>query len=302
MGTFIKGTGDYLERCCGCRVGPCDNAALPTFVKRTASVSKTKCGHAEFGTSSSPPKIYLTVTFSGQTECKSYHAENCPPAACDYAGRYVFSGTSTYTRPACGAPTSGNVALYDDATTICVSDNFLQNQTLVYGDMLSFACGVTGVFSWFNDSKTQRHLVVSSACISASPSSDGFSTTGQEVLSSEYTTATLSGDVDAAMPSFSGSFTTGASTAFFDQTADELTITKRKMEYKFTLPTMTGYSCYKLYWVERFTPAGGGAPTDTSRTYLWNGTDSETGVYTINAPSTPGETEILDVEAYCECS
>lgn len=41
------------------------SVSAPSLLCRTASVSLTKCGHAEFGTPSSPPKRYLTKTFSG---------------------------------------------------------------------------------------------------------------------------------------------------------------------------------------------------------------------------------------------
>lgn len=122
-----------------------------------------------------------------------------------------------------------------------------------------------------------------------------------ETLSSEYTTAQLLTDVDAALPAFSGSYSSGVTcTAFYDLSSNELTATKRALQYKFAILGGLG-GCYKITWVERFTPEGGGSPTDTARSYLWDGVATETGVYTITPPSSQGTTAIANVVATYDC-
>jgi hypothetical protein len=84
--------------------------------------------------------------------------------------------------------------------------------------------------------------------------------------------------------------------------SDEVTMTKRKAEYKFTIPSLTGYTCYRITWVERFAPEAGGSPTNTALTYVWNGTDTETPVYELEVPDIQGATEVVSVVADCFCS
>ena len=85
-----------------------------------------------------------------------------------------------------------------------------------------------------------------------------------------------------------------------DLTSDELTMTKRALQYKFTLPTLTGFSAYQIDWIERFTPVVGSV-VDTPKTYNWDGVATETGAYTVNAPATPGEVTIVSVVGTVTC-
>lgn len=113
-------------------------------------------------------------------------------------------------------------------------------------------------------------------------------------LSNEHTTAQVKAQADDEVSgSFAGFYTTPAKSAFRDDPADEQSAIRRKLQYKITMPNLTGYSVYEVQWLERFTPAGGGAPTDTPRTYNWDGAASETAPYVVDAPSANGTTTII---------
>lgn len=122
-------------------------------------------------------------------------------------------------------------------------------------------------------------------------------------LSDEYTTVELEADVDAALPAFSGGYSSGACSdgAFFDISTDERTITKRAMEYLFELPDLTGHVCYRIDWEEVFTPEGGGSPTVTPKFYNWDGVATETPAYTIDPPATQGTTTVENVAVSFDC-
>lgn len=291
MGTFIRGTGDSSQRCCGCgsRSNPCDNPPSATLVCRTASASLTKCGFNEWtGYVSTPPKIYRTSTLGG-TQTARQTSSGC--TICNSLISYVFSGSSTYTRLSCSVTDSRQVVVYEYATNCSTLTN---TNTLTASDV-----GLLG----FTDSYTSTvHTSTGPGCVAGTPEYD-FIGTATNTLSNEYTTSDLSDDVSTNLPYFSGPFSDAYCTgAYYDISSDELTITKRKMEYKFTLPSLSGYSCYKLTWDEVFTPEGGGSTTVTSKSYLWNGTDTETSVYTINVPANQGTTVVSNITASCSCS
>lgn len=266
----------------------------PTLVCRTASASRTKCGYGEYVVST-PLKIYLTRALSGSITC-SQNANNDCSGGCDHQSTYTWSGSCSYSRPACTLTTGGSQFEQDylpctNPTTSSTISNICR-----YED--GFICAST----------TQALTATTRTLTAVGCDGAKYNQVGSvvETLSSEYTTAQLDSDVDAAIPAFSGSYSSGTcSGAYYNKTTDELTISKRGMQYKFTLPDLStwgiggGYYTYSISWVERFTPTGGGSPTDTVKCYQWDGSATETGVYTINPPSTNGTTTIQDVVAGC---
>lgn len=255
---------------------------LGTVLKRSVSASKTKCGFAEWsGYESSPPKIYQRIDFSGTITFREWSGAACS-GTCVSLSESIHSGYCTIDRGTCvygveagskrfkGYSDCGTTLVVDDTTGACgfwedyPDVDFSSTVSSTVRTKTGLACEVTGSYT--------------------------------ETISNEFTTAILSTDVDAALPAFSGSFlTTGSSSALYDLSTDELTITKRALQYKLPLPSLAalGYSTYYVQWIERFTPAGGGSPVDTVKSYTWDGSATETPVYTINPPSTPGSTAIL---------
>jgi hypothetical protein len=318
MGTFIRGTGDSSQRCCGCgsRSNPCDSPTIATLVCRTASASKTKCGFEEFGTPSSPPKKYLVKSQSG-----GLTNTQDPLGPNEIIDSVSWSGNITYTRPACTYTDNRQVVVtHSEALGACSGTN---TQTGVKGqaDYLGSYGGTdpNGCYMLATDCSNSIPVGLQSCCSAGTvntttqttfadiscPGYLGGTVTGSNVivtLSSEYTTSDLETDVTNAIPAFSGSFSSGSCTgAFYDKTSDEFTITKRKMQYKFTFSSISGYSCFKITWNETFTPEGGGSSTSTAKSYLWNGTDTETPVYTIDVPVSQGTTTITNVVQSCSC-
>ena len=110
-------------------------------------------------------------------------------------------------------------------------------------------------------------------------------------LSDEYTTAQLIADVVADLPSYPGTYA-GTCSSLRDLSSNELTYSIRRFKYKFILPDLTGFSCYKIAWLE-------GA---TAKSYFWNGTDTETPEYgPVDEPASNGTVGISSVVATCDC-
>jgi hypothetical protein len=235
---------------------------------------------------SSPPKIFSRITLGGTLTFTEWSGAGCS-GSCLTVTDIIHSGYCTVSRTSCTDDVTlgeKNIKGYDDCSrTTLVVDDVTNNCT--------FLADYTGPS--FSSVFTNTSLTVTS-------SDCEYTGSYTETLSDEYTTAQLISDVDAAIPAFSGAFSTGSGTAFFDVTTDELTATKRALEYKFALPALValGYTTYRLDWVERFTPEGG-SPTDTAKFYNWDGSATETGVYTVSAPSTQGTTSIVNVVASC---
>lgn len=294
MSVFFRGQGKPDEQCCGCkgRTGPCDEAPEPTLVCRTAeaSISKDTCYFPEYASPSSPPKYYQEVAYSGSFD-----------TTCQAGARRLetFSGVLALPgAPACAPEVSlgsWNEKIYSTTSTDCdtldsdTTDDIASH--VVNGQAPDYS------LSWFSVSYS-----LTSTVSTLTPTCSGCTGSVTQTLQNEYTTAELWSDTEAAIPAFSGSFANGYCTsALRDLSTDEITATLRAMEYKFTLPTLTDYSCYRISWRETFYPAGGGASSYTSKVYYWDGSATETGTYTIDPPASAGYTEISDVVVTCDC-
>lgn len=114
-------------------------------------------------------------------------------------------------------------------------------------------------------------------------------------LSVPYTTAAMITRLDARLAAAAYSaFAAGMPVASFVKAVDELSAMKEESIYKIShgVPKVGSGLCYKLNWIERFTPADGGDPVDTARDYTWTGGDPESGEFTFAAPVVPGEITI----------
>ena len=271
----------------------------PYFVKRTASSSRTKCGFPEFsGYVSTPPKIYLKRNHSGTVSTAA--ANTAPPG-----GPSNFRDTSETFSGSESIPDRSSCTVVDTVSSSWSVTDIGGTTTGSLSDKLddSTIGGERGCEPFDYDfNPCSPTNTATTRTYSHSFSITGFTSTGSFVITNddEFTTALLESDVDSFMPAFSGSYTSGASTALHDLTSDELTMTKRALQYKFTLPTLTGFSAYQIDWIERFTPVVGSV-VDTPKTYNWDGVATETGAYTVNAPATPGEVTIVSVVGTVTC-
>lgn len=274
-------------------------APSPTIVRRTSSASLSKCGYPEFaGYESTPPKYYLDVTYSGIA-----YLTFSEDAFCQNPCSYYFSelsGTCNYDRSTCNRTQAGNWH-YVETTPSCTmcGPSGPTDTNISFCDLFDpwggSPAGYTESFTATTHTFTGTNTCTLIGCYTVASGSV------TETLSNEFTTALLDSDVTAALPSFSGAFSAGSPSASYDKSTDEVTISKSKAEYKFTLPSIST-PCYKLTWIERFTPEGGGSPTDTAKSYLWDGVSTETGVYTLDVPGSEGTTTIVSIVASCACS
>lgn len=246
---FLKHFRPCVDDCAECKPNPCDSCCPGFTVEyRSRSATKTKCGFEEFGTPSTPPKIYRTVTFSGQSDYE-FHADlTC--TSCEDAQRVVFSGSSTFSRPACEETQTGNAALYGNGDC---SYAFVENQAITIGDMVGYNFGSTGIFSYGVSSPTLRYVAVSDlSCIPyLGTNSQKYYSTGQEQLSDEYTTSQLFSDTETAVTAASwSSWSTTPTSALYDLSTDELTITLRDLEVRVLFSEAAPSGCkleYDLY-------------------------------------------------------
>jgi hypothetical protein len=151
---------------------------------------------------------------------------------------------------------------------------------------------------------------------SAVPGAAAPTTTTSDVTtySDEYTTATLESTVVAALatwgslPAF-GSPSSGE-VASAELSTDQTSYSILESKYQFAHPVPPN-GTYKLAWIERFQPDGGGAPTDTARSYTWDGTIPGgydpansatwpmTSIFEVDYPASNGATSLVSLTVDC---
>jgi hypothetical protein len=301
VATFIKGT-DCSGGCPGCTNDPCaptPAAPAPTLLCDSISASATKCGHDEFGTPSSPPKKYLVKTQSGGLTDSVYLS--------GYTYTNTWSGAVTFSRSGCSSSDTRQLDVTVSGT--CSASISLTGAS----GQIEAGAGPNGLQMWDVDCSGSTAValygcsgptVVSTTVKEyASPPCGSAGAGGSTVtltLSDEYTTAQLISDVVAALPSYPGTWV-GTCSSFRDLESDELTYTIRRFKYKFQLPDLTGFTCYKITWNELFTPAVGSPYILNNRVYDWNGLASETGEWEIDEQAVNGSVTITDIAVSCEC-
>lgn len=217
---------------CDCKSTPCSTCAI-TQTCRTRSASKTKCGFAEFGTPSDPPKIYLIKTQSGGLSIA---------IGGGYTYTNAWSGSLTYASAACTTTDTRQLA-------VTVSGGCSNSHTFTGAAGQIDSLGNPGEYVWDLDcpsGTTSGQLFGCDGETVVSPSvatyaqagcgdpeyGTGGGATVTLTLSSEYTTATLESNVDTALAAASWSGYGGCSDAIFTRSSDELTISKRAVDVK----------------------------------------------------------------------
>ena len=114
----------------------------------------------------------------------------------------------------------------------------------------------------------------------------------RQFLSNEYTTAMLISNTIGALPPYPGTFT-GSCSAYRNLSSDETSYSIQRFEYKFTFDAAT--ESFVIHWIERFTPADNGSPSDTSRCEQVPVDATETSVHEVLEPTSNGTITIEDV-------
>lgn len=246
----------------------------PTLVCDTIAASISKCGYAEWTSPSTPPKYYLRRDLTGHV------AEDV------YSGVTCGSGTLTQT----DQWYSGS-CVFDPVTCMPGTSTLANSLTggYAYGDPSQAGCEAVECVP----SVTQTTITTTgdSNCYSSYPAHVWYGSY-TDTLSVEYTTATLLTSTVSALPSYPNTWV-GANEAMRDLSADELTYSIQRFKYKFILPDLTGFDCYKIEWNEG----------STAKSYIWNGTDTETGVYgEVTEPGTDGSITVNSIVVTCACS
>jgi hypothetical protein len=143
-------------------------------------------------------------------------------------------------------------------------------------------------------SSTVREVVVTIAHPACNPNCARTTGTWTNRLtfSNEYTTEILISTAQGALPAYDGDYNDACS-ASRDLSVDESSLTIQRFKYKFTFPSAA--QPFVIYWVERFTPAGSGSPSDTSRCEPISISTTESSVHELLEPSSNGTITIEDV-------
>ncbi len=268
---------------------------MPTLKIDIITASKTKCGYDEFsGYVSSPPKIYLTKTFAGDARRTEYALSSC--FTCHDFERWVYSGSNSYSRPSCTETKSASAARHTEtnpSTNDCT--DHLDSTYSAFDDILTATISGLSVGTAFGESFSATEHRLTGIFVSCDTATNQ-RTSGTDItctLSAEYTTTTLISDVQAALPaSYPGTFAgTGTSVAVTQLTTDELTYSEQRGKYKWVLPSLTGIGSYSFTWKE-----GG-----VSKSYTWNGTDTETALSAEIIAGLNASVDITDLVVTCGC-
>lgn len=294
MATYIKEQVGEDGVCCEdcAREGPCDGCTptcpATTLLCATASASNTKCGFLEFGTPSSPPKVYLKKTASGSANsynCDCTSANLGPPVL---TATSVISGSADYDKDSC-ACVSGIIST--DTGYNCDGD-------VVSGPVESGkTCSIVGSIV---DSKTQSRDNFDSEIQVCDGSTSGYSSgdwifslsvefTDEEIIDKMLSNVGTPGTLSSCGTSIIASFSLSS---------DGLTASGKRGEYAFPIPE-DAPACYKITWDRVETPSTG-SPTVTPMSYTWDGVATQTPTYSEDVPgdntAAPGYSNAITIE------
>lgn len=294
-----------------CTPPPCPSPSL-SIVSRSAS--KSKNGSCAFF-NSADGNYYLTSTFtasgSGSSpdmgDCSGYYDASysyteittCDLStglsSCTASGSANFVQTIPFTRPICGG------FLCDDVLTDTVT---------------RVSCG-----NWLGTHTTQTPT--STDCVTTSFAIDDISpllrliqtSTSSTTYTSIYSDALLISTTVAALPSWGEIPPCGSGSGSTELSSAELsgiTYSIMQSKYQFCFPVPVS-GCYKITWNSVFTPDGGGTPTTTPMSFIWDGTpppdynpdDTTTwpvsDIYEQDQPDSNGVVTIANIVASCKC-
>ncbi len=246
---FLKHFRACVDDCSDCKPSPCDPCCPEFTVEyRSLSATKTKCGYAEYGTPSFPPKIYRIRTLAGSMQIQFYSSGDSACGTCVEEVISNFSGYCQYATPACSLTEFGSVS--QDLNSPCGS--FASNETCG-------RCTLHSLSTCFFDTGDSCLMTVSSSPTVLTVAGTGLCCDGgtfyakatgvvTETLSSEYTTSDLYADTASALSVAGWSSWSGTpTTALHSNSSDQLTNTLRSFEFRVNLSVAAPAGC-KLEW------------------------------------------------------
>lgn len=271
----------------------CCPTLLPTVQYDSRSASLTKLGYSEFGTDSSPPKIYHRSDYTGSWtrfgDTITYNGNQIVDA---YTGAGTDGGTITTAAGDCAFDQVGDFNPSGAGTDVCggVSQPIFDEN--IYTD-----CARN-----FNTSAIFAEDIISTTQVDYPGCAEfGTSGTGTITLSDEYLTSELMTNTVASLPAYPGTWS-GTPGSYANLTTDELTYSIR--ESKARIPVagvgLVSGTEYILHYFLRFTPLVGSViDTPDTLAFTYNGTDTHLEFGVITIPSSNGTTTI--VLDYWEC-
>lgn len=323
----------------------CCECPAPVVEKRSRSASKSKCGYIDYG--GDVNKRYSTQAYcSGESfvtdtmtkdtctvTTSSVCTEGCLNGASSGGTRYgTVTTTNNYSDPADvdGCP-GGTKATFSHSGSLTITQNYsCSGYTNASSGSATFtrktkacppstgeydeSCTVTGMGpgGGFSSSGSGCYIFGGGVGTWQSTYSNPLPARPATAYSSEYTTATLISNTVAALTSYTGAWS-GSPTASRNLSSNELSyaIAESQYRFRFKVPKLGRGTTYIIKWVERFSPEGGGAVTDTVKTFTWGGTipggydatDSTTwplsDEYTMAIPATDGTVALACITATC---
>jgi len=277
---LIGASGKLADKNCCCFVS-CPTVSL---VCDSISASKTKCGFGGFEAAT----FYLRKDEIDNWSCSK-------PAGGD---NYTSAGSTTRTDeydPATCVRTLSCSGTVTEHCPICDPVD-CTNTYVLNGNECDFlggcgaALGLCDCFSCIPETVSDTQQV----CDDPGCSTGGTATeTLQENLSEEYTTALLVSTTIAALPPYLGTYF-GSCSAVRNLSSDESSYSIQRFKYKFTIPTALSNDLH-IYWTERFTPIGGGSPTDTAKNTVIGVGSTESSLFEVLEPSTNGTTTVVNI-------
>lgn len=281
----------------------CCDCPTPTVQWDSRSASKTKCGFPN--NTGYPTARYRSRTWTGFHRDSINSAPDC--AAESGFCRFDYAGSNDYDED---CVCSGNIT----ATSSMDSTNCTP------GTVINFGCGEP--FTWGSavvvtvTSSTVTTAAGDGICYDQGLYASKLTGTVTETKSDEYTTIQLVSNTEAALPAFDDDWNDTAG-SLRELTSNQLTYSIRDSRYRFTFPIpRSGVgTCYKIEWIERFTPEEGD-PVDTPMCMIWDGVtpegydpaDSDTwpvigdgtnDYFELPPPEENGETTVVEVVAKC---
>lgn len=292
---------------------PSECCSTPTLACDSISASKSKCGYTEFAPSD-PPKYYLVKT---SVSSGSYDAP--PPPGCTGTATNSWSSTRVdttdedtcvqsctsasgsssvdvpWTGPFCSpCSSSGAASCSGGNTSFCgFGSSDIRSYT---GCAWTFTpicnTGIEAACAACGPSVVDTATVETStwACNPA-PGNINVNTTLTVTLSSEYTTASLIANTEAALPSYPGTFS-GSCSASRDLSDDETTYSIQRFKYKFTWADPLPSDC-KISWIERTYDSDGNPVSDTPMSETVLAGETESTVYEVMEPADNGTVGVV---------
>ena len=286
--------------------GPCSaccTCPMPQFayVSRAASKSKSACAYLNTSNGNYYFQQTVTQTWNVSFSDGASGSGSMSTTQID-TNTYSISGR-TCSGPVCSGSGSG-----------------VQSSSYGVGaepQSVSFSCTYAGCGNWTGTETIGYSGGSETNAWNAAPPGfvgGGDTYTTSTTYADEYTDAQLQTYVAATLPgwgplsTFGDSYPSELASAELSSGAGTYSILESKYAFAWQVPPS---QFYELTWVERFTPDGGGSPTDTAKSFTWDGTipngynpsDSSTWprstVFEVDYPSSNGSISLHNLAVNC---